>query len=60
MIELTIESLADRAGLFSAGRRAASKTNKTNTMARRVSMIGGVFEREIYQIAIILLLQVDP
>jgi hypothetical protein len=39
MIELTIESLLTLLA-DSAGRRAASKNNKANTVARKVSMIG--------------------
>jgi hypothetical protein len=38
MIELTIESL-----LILLEESAASKTNKTNTLARKVSMIGARF-----------------
>jgi hypothetical protein len=39
MIELTIESLLTLLA-DSAGRSAASKTNKNNTVARKVSMVG--------------------
>jgi hypothetical protein len=42
MIELTIASLLIVL-VVPAGRRAASKTSKSNTMARKVSMIGGTF-----------------
>src|SRR5271157_1200224 len=48
MIELTLElptaSLVIVVAV-STGRRAASKTNKVNTMARKVSMIGGTLGR---------------
>jgi hypothetical protein len=43
MIELTLELLTESLLIvlaFNAGRRAASKTNKNNTMATKVSMIG--------------------
>jgi hypothetical protein len=48
MILLTIESLLILAD--SAGRRTASETNKNNTVARKVSMIGGRFGGETSQI----------
>jgi len=43
-IELAIESLPTPL-TDSAGRRAASKTSKSNTVARKVSMIGERFRR---------------
>jgi hypothetical protein len=46
--------------LASAGRRAASKTNKNNTMARRVSIMGAHFGVELSQIETMLWLKVDP
>jgi hypothetical protein len=46
--------------LASAGRRAASKTNKSNTMARRVSIMGAHFGVELSQIETMLGLKVDP
>jgi hypothetical protein len=46
--------------LASAGRRAASKTNKNNTMARKVSMMGAHFGVELSQIETTLELEVDP
>jgi hypothetical protein len=48
MIELTLELLIESwlivLAVF-AGRRAASKTSKSNTLARRVSMTGATFGR---------------
>jgi hypothetical protein len=46
--------------VVSTRRRAASKTNKTNTVARRVSMIGVRLGGGISQIVIIFGLEVDP
>jgi hypothetical protein len=63
MIELTLELLTESLLIVvadSAGRRAASKTNKSNTMARKVSMIGGISERKISQLERKLWLEVDP
>jgi hypothetical protein len=45
MIELRIESLPTLLADF-AGRRAASKNNKPNTAARKVSMIWSAFGGE--------------
>jgi hypothetical protein len=50
MIELTVEFLTESLLLVLAdsdGRRAASKTNKNNTMRRKVSIIERVFKRRI-------------
>jgi hypothetical protein len=60
MIELTIESLPVNAGLILLEERAASKTNKTNTLARKVSMIRSAFCGEFSQIGTRLGLEVDP
>jgi len=50
MIELTVEFLTESLLLVLAdsdGRRAASKTNKNNTMRRKVSIIELVFEQRV-------------
>ena len=46
--------------LASAGRRAASKTNKNNTMARIVSIMRAHFGVELSQIETMLEVEVDP
>jgi hypothetical protein len=43
-----------------AGRRAASKTNKNNTVARKVSMMGAGFGAELPKLGQYWNMEVDP